>query len=246
MTHIIQDQTPKRPGLLLLPNLLGETRHPNLFLPQSVDRAVASLDGLIAESEQGGRRFLGLFETSKPAHLIPLAIFNRNTPAADIDFLLEPVKKGERWGLVSDAGLPCISDPGNLLVARARQQGITVHAFVGPCSFTMALMLSGLPAQRFAFGGYIPKDKEPALAFLKQLEATSKQNQSTEMFMDAPHRNQETLELVVESLSPETMFSVAWNLTLPDQGVVTHPVKVWKKNSLPNIDKKPAVFLIGA
>src|SRR5438105_661180 len=106
------------PALLLLPNLLAEQRHHEPYLPNSVDKAVLTLNGLIAESEQGGRRFLSHFFETKQAHNIPIALLNEHTPEQDFDFLLDPIKKGERWGLVSDAGLPCVADPGSKLVRR--------------------------------------------------------------------------------------------------------------------------------
>ena len=140
-----------KPTLLLLPNLLGEFRHAEVFLPSSVFKAMQTIDGLIAESEKEGRRYLARFETKKPAAEIPIALFNEHTPDSDLDFLLEPILAGERWGLVSDAGLLCIADPGCKLVRRANQRGISVQAFVGPSSILTALMLSGLPGKNFIF-----------------------------------------------------------------------------------------------
>ena len=106
-------------ALLLLPNLLGDSRHAEVFLPSSVFKAMQAIDGLIAESDKEGRRYLSRFETKKPAAETPIALFNEHTPDADLDYLLEPIVAGERWGLVSDAGLPCIADPGSKLVRRA-------------------------------------------------------------------------------------------------------------------------------
>lgn len=236
----------QKPALLLLPNLLGDQRHHQPYLPESVDKAVASIDGLIAESESAGRRFLGRFETKKAAHLMPIALYNKNTPDADIDFLLEPIRKGERWGLVSDAGLPCIADPGAPLVRRARQSGIIVQAFVGPSSQLLALMLSGLPGQRFAFHGYLDKESQQRKQQVGQLEKRAKAEQATQLFMEAPYRNQQTLEQTLEVLKEETWLCVAWDLTLPTQGIISQPVHLWKKSPLPNLDKKNAVFLISA
>jgi len=124
--------------LLLLPNLLGDLPEHKAFLPISVDQAVATIDGLIAESEKGGRRFLSRFQHAKKPHEIPIALLNKHNQ--DYDFLLEPCVTGEIWGLVSDAGLPCVADPGARLVARARQLGVQVEAFVGPSSILLALM----------------------------------------------------------------------------------------------------------
>ncbi len=223
--------------LLLLPNLLAEQPHHQLYLPASVDKAVSTLDGLIAESETGGRRYLGRFETKKPPAQIPIADLNKHTKEADYDFLLEPIKKGERWGLVSDAGLPCIADPGSALVARARQIGIVVQAFVGPSAIMLSLMLSGLPGQRFAFHGYFQQEK------LKEWEKRSQSDQATQLFIEAPYRNRKTLDYLLENLVGPTKLCVAWDLTLPTQGIVSQTVTAWKKSPLPNIDKKPAMFL---
>ena len=153
-----------KPTLLLLPNLLGDYRNAEVFLPASVFKAMQSIDGLIAESDKEGRKYLSRFETKKPAMEIPIALFNEHTPDSDIDFLLAPVAAGERWGLVSDAGLPCIADPGSKVVMRAIERGIHIQAFVGPSSILQALMLSGLPAQKFFFKDTFPKSQKSAAA----------------------------------------------------------------------------------
>ncbi len=234
----------KEPALLLLPNLLSESRYHEVFLPASVDRAVASLDGLIAESEQGGRRYLSHFKMEKKSHEVPIALLNEHSKDEDLDFLLEPIADGQRWGLVSDSGLPCIADPGSKLVARARKRGMLVQAFVGPCSFLLALMLSGLSGQKFFFHGYLDKDPIKREKQVIQIERAAKENQATQIFMEAPYRNRHLLETLLQRLAPTTLLSVAWDLTMPSQGVVTHQIAGWRKVVLPNIDKKPAVFLI--
>lgn len=231
--------------LLLLPNLLGEAKFHEPFLPSSVDKAVASLDGLIAESENAGRRFLGRFETKKPAREIPIALFNEHTDAGDIDFLLEPLVQGECWGLISDAGLPCIADPGAKLVYRARQLGIQVQAFVGPSSILLSLMLSGLPGQRFTFHGYLAKEPEERKKQIQWLEREALKQGYTQIFMEAPYRNMHTLEALVNVLHDDTFLSVAWDVTLQTQGVLTQPIKLWKKSPLPNLTKRCAIFLVG-
>ena len=235
-----------RGTLYVLPNLIGDQRHHEPFIPSSVDKVVAALDGLISESESGGRRFLGRFKTEKPAHLIPLALYNEHTPDADLDFYLEPLMKGEKWGLISDAGLPCIADPGSKLVRRARQKGITVQVFSGPSAIVLALMHSGFSGQKFMFHGYLDKDSQAKTSQFKNLETISKKEGVTQIFMEAPYRNQQLLENLINELDDETWLCAAWDLTMPTQGVYSHPVKVWKKSPLPNIDKKNTVFLIQA
>lgn len=235
-----------KPTLLLLPNLIGDQRHHEPYLPSSVDKAVASLDGLIAESETAGRRYLGRFKEPKEAQNTPIALYNKNTPAEDIDFLLEPIRKGERWGYVSDGGLPCIADPGAALVMRARQTGINVQAFVGPSSILLALMQSGLQGQQFAFHGYLDKDATKRSKELQQLEKDSKRNNATQIFMEPPFRNQQTMEQILNTLDDSTWLCIAWDLTLPDQGIVTQKIETWKKSPLPNLQKRNALFLIYA
>jgi 16S rRNA (cytidine1402-2'-O)-methyltransferase len=232
-----------KPTLLLLPNLLGDYRHAEVFLPASVFKVMQSIDGLIAESESEGRRYLKHFETKKPAMEIPIALFNEHTPDRDLDFLLEPIVKGERWGLVSDAGLPCIADPGSKLVMRAMQRGIHVQAFVGPSSILLALMLSGLPGQKFFFHGYLNRDPAKRREQIKHLAQQSRTEQATQLFMEAPYRNRQTLEALLQTLPDQAWLSVAWDLTLPTQGVMTQLISQWKKCSLPNLDKKPTIFL---
>lgn len=235
-----------KPALLLFPNVLGDVRHHELFLPSSVDTAVETLDGLIAESEPGGRRFLSRFKHAKKPHEIPLALLNEHTPDTDLDFLLEPIRKGERWGLVSDAGLPCIADPGSKLVARAKRSGIIVQAFSGPSSIFLALMQSGLPGQRFAFHGYLDKDSAKNVPIIKRLEKRSKEELATQIFMETPYRNQAMLEVLLQTLSDDTFLACAWELTLPGQGILSQPVALWKKSPLPALDKKNAIFLVYA
>lgn len=230
--------------LLLLPNLLGDERDHTSFLPASVDKAVATLDGLIAESESGGRRFLSRFSCKKKTHEMPIALFNKSTPDDDIDFLLEPLMQGQIWGLVSDAGAPCIADPGSRLVYAARRKGLTLQAFVGPISMMLALMLSGLPGQRFAFHGYLAIEADQRKKQLEELMKRSRQEGVTQIFMEAPHRNDQTLKDLLHTLDEDMKLCVCWNLTQSDQGVITDEVRKWRKRALPELHKKTALFLI--
>lgn len=232
--------------LLLLPNLLGDQKHHELFLPASVDKAVSTIDGLLAESESGARRYLSRFKTAKPAHLMPVAVMGSHPTDKELDFFLEPMVAGERWGLVADAGLPCVADPGANLVRRARQLGIQIQAFTGPSSILLSLMLSGLPGQRFSFQGYIAREPEQREKELLRLQKASKEQEATQIFIEAPYRNKHTLDAALECLAETTWLCVAWDLTLPTQGLVSQPVSTWRKTALPNIEKKPAIFLLYA
>lgn len=236
--------TIQKPALVLLPNLLGPDLHHSVFFPSTVDQAVLQLDGMIAESLQGGRSFLNRFRTKKPPHQIPIAVLQDNTDKEEIDFFLKPIVEGQRWGLVSDAGIPCIADPGAKVVYRARQLGISIEAHMGPSSVILALMLSGLPAQRFAFHGYLAREPQGREKEIIALEKQSRQNFATQLFIEAPYRNKYTLQALVDTLQDTTHLCVAWDLTLPTQKVVCQKVASLKKSPLPNLEKKPAIFLI--
>jgi 16S rRNA (cytidine1402-2'-O)-methyltransferase len=189
-----------------------------------------ALDALIAESEKGGRQFLKKFFGKIT---IPIYLLNEHTQ--DLTPLLTLPE--DIIGLVSDAGLPCIADPGSQLVFLARKKGIKIEAYPGPSSILLALMLSGLPAQQFTFHGYL--EREPALLH-KQL--ISLQSHITHIFIETPYRNQKMLEAILKARKPKDLLCVAWDLMGPEQIVISQPIQDWKQ--LPNLQKKPAIFLI--
>lgn len=226
--------------LYLLPNLLYKEADHREQLPSSVDRAVAEITGLIAEDAKEARAYLKRFGRRD----LPIPLLNEHTPEKEIDALLEPLKKGETWGLISDAGLPCLADPGALLVRRAKESHIQVKAFPGPCSLLLALMLSGLEAQRFAFHGYLPREEDPRKHALKELEKRAKKEEATQLFIEAPYRNMAMLESALAILDSNTWLAVAVDLTAPTECVYSMPIHKWKTQDLPDINKRPAVFLI--
>lgn len=223
--------------LFLLPNTLGPVEDINGYFPSNVREVVSRIDGLIAESEGEGRRYLKRFPTKRKPHEMPIALLNKHTSKQELDFLLEPVLQGEIWGVVSDAGLPCLADPGAVLVRRASQLKIPIEALVGPSSITLALMLSGLSGQQFFFHGYIPKKPDEREQALRSWE---KMKGITHVFIEAPYRNQHTLQACLKILRPETLLTAAIDLTLPDQRVETAQVGKWKEFE---IGKRPTVFL---
>lgn len=218
--------------LHLLPNLLGGGME---FLPPICNRVMEQVDGLIAESMGEGRRYLKRFATKRKAHEMPIALLEKN---ADLDFLLEPLLEGEEWGLISDAGLPAIADPGSRLVARARARKIPVKAYPGPSSLFLALMLSGLPSQEFSFHGYPPKTPDARRHALLEWEKQG----GTHLFIEAPHRNQHTLDTLLSALQPMTKLCVAVQLTQPEEIVQTQSIEKWRKEPL-ELPKVPVTFL---
>jgi len=229
--------------LILLPNLLHEEAQEALCLPGGLKEVVSRLNGLIAESPKEGRQFL------KRMGRVPLEVpqkeLSEHTTSEEIDRLLDPMKKGETWGYVSDAGLPCLADPGAKLVAKARENKIAVQAISGPSSIMLVLMLSGLSAQNFSFLGYLPRDTEELKKALKAMEKRVREEKQTQVFIETPYRNEKLFQTLVQTLSLDLKLCIASNLTGPDESVETQTIANWKKTSPPPLKDKPAIFAIG-
>jgi 16S rRNA (cytidine1402-2'-O)-methyltransferase len=230
------------PGkLIILPNVLEESLGTDPFLPAGVGVAVQEIVGLIAESEKSGRRFLRRFLSHEEMNRRTLQMLNEHTEPKALADLLAPLERGETWGLISDAGLACIADPGSDLVALANQKGVRVETFAGPSSLMMALQLSGFCGQRFTFHGYLPKELPDLEKKIKEMEARSKNE--TQIWIEAPYRSQKMLEFLKAHLSANTRLCVAASLTTADQKVLSQPISAWKDSSF-SLGKEPAVFLL--
>ncbi|MDB6081705.1 MAG: hypothetical protein JWO53_977 [Chlamydiia bacterium] len=230
--------------LYLLPNLLDESQDAALYLPKIVFDAVETIDGIIAESEKGARRYLKRFKTKKILQEMHVRLLNEHTKESDLKELMAPLQRGEIWGLVSDAGLPCIADPGAQIVALANAFSIPVTALPGPSSIVLALMLSGFSGQRFSFHGYLPKDEKERVRQLKLFEDDAKRFSRTHLFIETPYRSHSLLSECVSLLQESTKFCVAWDITGTNQGVMSKTIREWKKGALPQVEKKPAIFLL--
>ena len=227
--------------LILLPNLLAESADPSFYLPPAIEKIMASIDGLIAESEGGARKFLRRYKTKKKVHEMPVALLNEH--GQDLDFLLEPLRKGETWGVLSDAGLPCLADPGAQLITRARHYAIKIMAIPGPSSITLALMQSGLSGQCFSFRGYIAKEQKKRVTELLHWQQLSLQEKSTQIFIEAPYRNKHTYLDCLRYLHPKTLLCVASNMTAQDELFVCLSIAQHDPELAEKIAKKPTIFL---
>jgi len=234
--------------LLLLPNVLDIEASDLTFLPPVVQQHVQEIHGVIAESEKGARYFLRRFSFSKERTFrdIPIRLLNEHTQENELTDLLNPLLKGECWGLVSDCGLPCLADPGAKLVFKARAKHIEILAFPGPSSIVLALMLSGFSAQSFAFNGYLDREPAKLAVQIKQLQKRALEEKSTQVFIETPYRNQKLLESLLENLAAHMLLCVAWDLTLTSEQVICLSIAEWKKRPFPSFHKKPAVFLISS
>jgi 16S rRNA (cytidine1402-2'-O)-methyltransferase len=178
---------------------------------------------------------------------VPIRLLNEHTKSSELMELIQPVLNGETWGVLSDAGLPCLADPGAEIVWLARERGVQVEALVGPSSIVLSLQLSGFSSQRFAFHGYLPREMDFLQAKLKELEMRSNKEISTQLFIEAPYRSAKLLEALLSTLKPTTRLCVAASLTTLEQKIVSQSVADWKAGKAKMaLGKEPAVFLLCA
>lgn len=246
------------PGILyLIPNTLGAAgadagdalAH---IIPEQVQALTARLDYFVAENAKTARAFLKLIAIrhplARPLQEISIAELNVNTPAQALAGLLAPLLAGQDAGLVSEAGVPAVADPGADLVRLAHQHGITVKPLVGPSSLLLAVMASGLNGQSFAFNGYLPTDAALRAKRIKELENRSRAEKQTQLFIETPYRNAAMLEALVVNCQPNTLLCVATDLSLETESIRTLSGTQWKSllgaGKAPDFHKKPTVFLL--
>jgi 16S rRNA (cytidine1402-2'-O)-methyltransferase len=231
------------PGkLYLIPTTLGDV-DPGDVLPQTVGRAIGSIDDYIVENEKTARRFIKGIAPEKPQPSLRISVLNKHTDASEFNEMIKPCLLGKNVGLMSEAGCPGIADPGAVIVGLAHEKGIQVVPLVGPSSILLALMASGLNGQRFAFNGYLPIDKSDKKAALKNLEKLSADRDQAQIFIETPYRNNKMLEDLVQTLQPSTMLCVAADITLPGETIRTMRVADWK-NAKVDLKDRPAIFII--
>jgi 16S rRNA (cytidine1402-2'-O)-methyltransferase len=244
------------PGTLyLIPNTLGPTEAaPHALshvLPEQVQDIASKLDYFVAENAKTARAFLKLVAIdhplARPLQDIRIAELNVNTPPQALAALLAPLLDGQDAGLVSEAGVPAVADPGADLVRLAHQHGVPVRPLVGPSSLLLAVMASGLNGQSFAFNGYLPTDAAQRTKRIQQLEQRARSEKQTQLLIETPYRNGAMLEALVASCQPQTLICVATDLSLATETVRTQTAAKWKvqlaAGKAPDFHKKPTVFL---
>jgi len=232
----------RRGSLYLLPNTLGDVA-PEAVIPAGVLNRARSLDYIIAEDPKAARAFLKRITPTRPLQSIRVERLDHNTGARDIQTFLEPLLSGSDAGLLSEAGLPAVADPGASLVRLAHEQNIRVVPLSGPSSLVLALAASGLDGQRFAFHGYLPIAETELVSTLKECERQSRRLRQTQIFIETPYRNDRTLAAMLRALAPDTLVCVAADLTLKSETVKTRPVAAWRRET-PQLKGRPTVFLL--
>jgi 16S rRNA (cytidine1402-2'-O)-methyltransferase len=230
--------------LYLVPTPLAEGTA-GASVPAEVRWRVHRLSYFIVEEAKSARAFLKTIEHPQP--LTSLAIERLPEQPGDevLEGLLAPLLAGRDAALLSEAGAPAVADPGAALVRRAHRRGVRVAPLVGPSAILLALMASGLEGQRFAFHGYLPVEEAALAKRLKALEADSRRERRTEIFIETPYRNDRLLRVIAATCAPASVLSVAADLTSPAETIETRTIAAWRR-ARRTIGKRPAVFLLQA
>lgn len=231
--------------LYLIPTTLGENE-PLEVLPISIKRAIENIDHFIVENEKSARRFIKKVSPRKSQPDLDLQLLNKYTDPESLPSYLNPCLEGYNMGVLSEAGCPGIADPGADVVLLAHQMNIRVIPLVGPSSVILALMASGMNGQSFAFNGYLPIDAAERKKAIRQLEKHSRITGQSQIFIETPYRNNKLLQEFLRTLSGTTRLCVGCDLTLPTELVMTREVSEWKQQELPELHKRPAIFIIQA
>nr|MBT4215641.1 SAM-dependent methyltransferase [Bacteroidota bacterium] len=228
-------------AIYLLPNTLGQDNF-DYIIPKDVVNIIDSLTYFIVENEKTARAYIKHLLPEKNQRELRLEILDKQTDPLDLPYFLDPIKNGHSIGVLSEAGVPCVADPGASIVSIAHRKGIEVRPCVGPSSILLALMASGFNGQQFTFRGYLPHDK-PIRKRVFQAMQKDIRDGITQIFMETSYRNGKLMEELVANLHPETKLCIAVDITLDTEKIKTQTIAQWRLD-VPELHKRPAIFLI--
>ncbi|MDA9634505.1 SAM-dependent methyltransferase [bacterium] len=232
----------KQGKLLLIPNLLGETKIEE-NLPASIKQTIERTNIYIVENVRSARRFIKkVFPKKNIDETIFFSYGKHDSLDLEKDFLLN-ILAGKDVGLISEAGVPAVADPGSKIIEYAHQFKVVVKPLVGPSSILMALMSSGMNGQNFAFNGYLPIDQKERIKKIKELENICLKRCQTQIFMETPYRNNKLYETLKKICNQKTRLCVASNITEEHESIMSKTIGEWKNIRL-DLNKKPTIFLI--
>lgn len=230
------------PNLYLIPTSLGECDF-NRILPSLNTEIVTALRYFIVEDVRTARRFLKKANSSIDIDQLTFFVLNQHTTPEELSGFLKPMFAGSDMGVLSEAGCPAIADPGADVVAIAQRNSFKVVPLVGPSSILLSLMASGFNGQSFAFVGYLPIQPAERSKALKKLESRVYSENQSQIFIETPYRNMKMLEEIIQTCQPSTRLCIAVDITLETEFIKTKTIKEWK-NNLPDLNKRPCIFLI--
>ena len=230
--------------LFLIPAYLSEESPIEYFAP-SIKEYILKTDYFFVENEKTARKVIKFFAPEKKQSDLKLFLLDKYSESADLKEAQKLMKSGQDFGLLSEAGLPCIADPGNLMVKWSHENNIKVIPINGPSSIILALISSGFNGQEFTFHGYLPIDKEQKKKQILFLESQVQKSGYSQIFMETPYRNNQLLEDLIKFLNPNTKLCIAANINHPTKEFIkTQKISDWK-NKKPELHKIPAVFVLG-
>lgn len=204
---------------------------------------VAVVKNFIVEDLKSARRLLRSLGYSGQFDDVSFSVLNHHTRPEEYKEMIKPLVQGMHVAIISEAGVPCVADPGNVIVALAHEHNIRVVPLSGPSSIVLALMASGFNGQLFTFNGYLPRERKDRIKKLRQLEQLAAQGH-TQIFMDAPYRNAQVLEDILANSGMNSKLCIAANISCEDEFIRTFSVAEWHMKK-PEINKKNVMFLFG-
>ena len=229
--------------LYLMPVWLGEHGGTEQLPPENI--AIAARVTLwFTEHEKTARQMLRRMVPHIDLTIQEMHRLDKDSTAGDVQRMIGLLRSGRDGGIISEAGMPGIADPGALLVAAAHRAGIVVQPLIGPSSMFLAMAASGLNGQRFTFHGYLPRAPQERKQAIKRLEGDAQRAGGAQLFMETPYRNDALLEDLLRTCAPDTLLTIAVDLTQPGGSTVTRTISEWRK-ATPTLGKRPAVFIIG-
>ena len=229
-------------SLYLIPTTLGGN-DPMEVLPFLVKEVIEKLDCFIVENEKTARKFIKRIAPEKSQPSLIILSLGKYADPIEVSTYLDICAKGVSVGLLSEAGVPAIADPGAEIVKMAHQKNIRVIPLVGPSSIILSMMASGFNGQNFAFNGYLPIDASQRKEAIKSLEKLSKEKNQSQIFIETPYRNEKLFNDLKSTLNPATKLCVACDITLSSEYIKTLEIKDWK-NEHPDLQKRPTIFII--
>lgn len=230
--------------LFLIPAYLSDESPADYFAPV-VREYIMQTDFFFVENEKTARKVIKFFAPEKKQADLKLFLLDKYSESTDLKAAQELMLNGRDFGLLSEAGLPCIADPGNIMVKWCHENDIRVVPVNGPSSIILALISSGFSGQQFTFHGYLPIDRDHRRKALLNLEQTVVKSGYSQIFMETPYRNNQLLEDLCKTLNPNTKLCVAANINHPAAELIrTKTVREWRAKPF-DLHKVPAVFVLG-
>jgi 16S rRNA (cytidine1402-2'-O)-methyltransferase len=214
------------------------------FMVEEQRHKINDLQYFIVENEKSARRTVKKLNLLRSVQELILTPHTKDTPLATLQLLIKPILDGHNVGLLSDAGVPCVADPGSKIVKLAHQNNIKVVPLVGPSSIILSLMASGFNGQKFKFNGYLPIKKDEKTLYMQEMQKNILKGDETQIFIETPYRNDQLLSDLIEILDPGISICIAVNLTTNEEMIISKTIEQWKKSSLPDLSKKLCIFLL--